>query len=43
MMPLGDILPEITVIVTAVAILLFATFAPQRLQWIGAPIAGRSG
>ena len=39
MMPLGDILPEITVIVTAVAILLFATFAPQRLQWIGAPIA----
>ena len=39
MMPLGDILPEIVVILTAVAILLFATFAAQRMQWIGAPIA----
>lgn len=39
MMPLGDILPEIAVILAAVAILLFASFAPQRLQWIGAPLA----
>ncbi|HJO34749.1 MAG TPA: NADH-quinone oxidoreductase subunit N [Gammaproteobacteria bacterium] len=39
MMPLGDILPEITVILAAVAILLFASFAPQRRQWIGAPLA----
>ncbi|SKA17073.1 NADH-quinone oxidoreductase subunit N [Consotaella salsifontis] len=38
-MPIGDILPEIAVVLSAVAILLFASFAPQRLQWIGAPLA----
>ncbi len=38
MMPLGDILPEIAVLLTAVAIVLLASFLPRRLQWIGAPV-----
>lgn len=38
-MPLGDILPEIVLVLTAIAILLFASFAERSLQWCGAPIA----
>ncbi|MCQ0986949.1 NADH-quinone oxidoreductase subunit N [Jiella marina] len=38
-MPLGDILPEIAVLLTAVAIVLLASFLPRRLQWTGAPVA----
>lgn len=38
-MPIGDIVPEIAVIVTAVVTLLFATFATRGLQWLGAPLA----
>jgi len=38
-MPLGDILPEIAVLLTAVAIVLLSSFLPRRLQWTGAPVA----
>ena len=38
-MPVGDVLPEIVVLVTAVVGLLLASFAPQRRQWLGAPLA----
>ena len=38
-MPLGDVLPEIAVLVTAVIGLLLASFAPMRRQWLGAPLA----
>lgn len=38
-MPIGDILPEIVVLLTAVAILLFAIFAGHDRQWLGAPLA----
>ncbi|MCB8840261.1 NADH-quinone oxidoreductase subunit N [Aurantimonas sp. VKM B-3413] len=38
-MPLGDILPEIAVLLTAVSIVLLASFLPRRLQWTGAPVA----
>lgn len=38
-MPVGDILPEIALILTAVAVLLTASFTPHRLQWIGAVLA----
>lgn len=38
-MPIGDILPEIVVLLTAVAILLFAIFAAHDRQWLGAPLA----
>lgn len=38
-MPIGDIVPEIAILLTAVAILLVATFTAQDRQWFGAPIA----
>jgi len=38
-MPIGDLLPEIAVLLAAVAALLFAAFAPRRVQWAGALIA----
>lgn len=38
-MPVGDILPEIVLILTAVAVLLTASFTPHRIQWIGAVLA----
>ncbi|MEX2577171.1 MAG: NADH-quinone oxidoreductase subunit N [Halofilum sp. (in: g-proteobacteria)] len=38
-MPIGDVAPEIAVILTAVIVLLAAAFTPQRLHWLGAPIA----
>ncbi len=38
-MPVGDVLPEIAVLITAVVALLTASFVPQRLQWLGAPLA----
>lgn len=38
-MPIGDVLPEIAVLVTAVIALLTASFTPQRVQWLGAPLA----
>ena len=39
MMPLGDILPEIAVLLTAVIIVLLASFLPRHLQWTNAPVA----
>ena len=38
-MPLGDILPEIAVLLTAVIIVLLASFLPRHLQWTNAPVA----
>ncbi len=38
-MPLGDLLPEITLLLSAVLIVLFASFAPQRHQAWGAGLA----
>lgn len=38
-MPIGDIVPEIGILVAAVAILLVASFTSQERQWLGAPIA----
>lgn len=38
-MPLGDVAPEIALLLTAVAILLAAGFAPRAWQWLGAPAA----
>jgi NADH-quinone oxidoreductase subunit N len=38
-MPVGDVLPEIAVIVSAVLVLLWASFAGRARQWVGAPIA----
>ena len=38
-MPIGDILPEIVLILTAVLILVFALFSPRERQWLGAPLA----
>lgn len=38
-MPLGDILPEIAVVVAAMITLVAASFMPQRWQWLGAPLA----
>jgi NADH-quinone oxidoreductase subunit N len=35
----ADALPEIVLALTALAGLLFASFAPRRRQWLGAPIA----
>jgi NADH-quinone oxidoreductase subunit N len=35
----ADALPEILLALAALAALLFACFAPVRLQWLGAPIA----
>ncbi len=38
-MPVGDILPEIVLILTAVLILIFALFSSRERQWLGAPLA----
>lgn len=38
-MPVGDILPEIVLILTAAAILMVVSFVRQGLHWIGAPLA----
>jgi NADH-quinone oxidoreductase subunit N len=38
-MPLGDLLPEITLLLGAVSIVLFASFAPQRYQAWAAGLA----
>lgn len=38
-MPVGDLAPEIAVILTAVLVVLFAAFAPRRWQWLAATIA----
>lgn len=38
-MPIGDVSPEIALILTAVLSLIWAAFAPQRLQWTCALIA----
>src|SRR3546814_22168 len=38
-MPVGDILPEITLILTATIILLVASFTSQERHWLGAPLA----
>ncbi|MCO5100183.1 MAG: NADH-quinone oxidoreductase subunit N [Burkholderiaceae bacterium] len=38
-MPIGEILPEIVVLASAIVALLAAAFAPQRWQWAGAPLA----
>lgn len=38
-MPVGDIVPEIVVILAAVGILLTASFTHHEHQWLGAPLA----
>ena len=38
-MPVGDLLPELVLLVGAVLIILFASFSPQRLQPLGAGLA----
>jgi len=38
-MPIGEVLPEIVVLASAIVALLAAAFAPQRWQWAGAPLA----
>lgn len=38
-MPLGDIVPEIAVIITAMLVLLVASFVPRQQQWICAVLA----
>ncbi len=38
-MPVGDLAPEIALILTAVIVVLFAAFAPRRLQWLAATLA----
>ena len=38
-MPIGDVAPEIALILGAAATLLLAMFVPRRLQWLGAPAA----
>jgi NADH-quinone oxidoreductase subunit N len=38
-MPVGDILPEIALILTAATILLIASFTRQERHWMGAPLA----
>jgi NADH-quinone oxidoreductase subunit N len=35
-MPVGDVTPEIVLILGTAATLLFTLFAPRRLQWVGA-------
>lgn len=37
-MPVGDVLPEIAVLCTAIGVLLAALFIPHARQWLGAPI-----
>ncbi|MFD1379700.1 hypothetical protein [Fodinicurvata halophila] len=38
-MPVGDIVPEVVVILTAVGALLLASFTSERRQWLVAPLA----
>ncbi|MAM59982.1 MAG: NADH-quinone oxidoreductase subunit L [Maritimibacter sp.] len=38
-MPVGDLLPELVLLIGAVVIVLFASFSPQRLQHWGASLA----
>lgn len=38
-MPIGDIVPELILLVGAVCVLLYSLFTPQRMQWIAALIA----
>lgn len=38
-MPIGDVSPEIAIILTAVTSLAWAAFAPRRLQWVCALVA----
>ena len=38
-MPVGDILPELAVLLTAVGIVLLASFLPHARQWVCAPVA----
>lgn len=38
-MPIGAVLPEIAVLLTAVIVLIAAAFAPQTRHWLGAPAA----
>ncbi|MDP8977149.1 MAG: NADH-quinone oxidoreductase subunit N [Actinomycetota bacterium] len=38
-MPVGDVTPEVVLILGAAATLLFTLFAPRRLQWAGAALA----
>ncbi len=38
-MPLGDITPELSLVLGAAMILLVVLFVPRRLQWLGAPAA----
>lgn len=38
-MPIGDVLPEIAILLTAVGIILFASFTARDRQWLGAPLA----
>lgn len=38
-MPIGDVAPEIAMLVTALGALLLASFVAQRRLWLGAPVA----
>lgn len=38
-MPISDAAPEIAIIASAVACLLYSSFAPHRLQWVSAGLA----
>lgn len=38
-MPIGDVLPEIAMLVVALIALLSASFTPRQHQWLGAPLA----
>ena len=38
-MPVGDVLPEIAMLVAALVALLSASFVPRQHQWLGAPLA----
>lgn len=38
-MPVGDVLPEIAVLIAAAGVLLTAMFVPQSRQWLGAVLA----
>lgn len=35
----GDIVPELALVITGVGVLLYALFAPRRWQWAAAPLA----
>jgi len=38
-MPIGDVAPELAIIMTAVLSLMWAVFAPRRLQWVCALVS----